>query len=61
MKWIPALLTLGYQRQTNMRLAASHPFRALLVWLHNSCPVDALEFWQIFDRSILKDLWEHGG
>lgn len=50
-KCTPALLTLAY---ANIRLTASYRFCALLLCLHNSCPVDTLEFWQIFHRSILK-------
>lgn len=43
------------------RLTASYPFCVLLVCLHNSCPMDALEFWQNFYRSIWKDLFKWGG
>lgn len=39
----------------NTRLKTSNSLSVLLVCLHNSCPVDALEFWLIFYSSVWKD------
>lgn len=38
----------------NMRITASYPFCVLLVCLHNSCPVDALQFLQNFTETFEK-------